>query len=296
MRLSWLSDRGAARRGMAAAFVAVALGLPGTVVADDSVLSKTEGAQVQNALLPGGWQPLDLVYEIHAGGLHAFTIDLKAALDEKAYDMAMALRTDGTLSWVLDWTMESVVRGRLKEAGTPMPERFRTESLFRGNERSVELRYESERGAPTVEALPPPEEDDRDLVPDALKEGTIDPLSAGVALIYALADTDRCEASFGVFDGRRRFNASSRDQGEQEISTGSLSPYGGLARACAVSVEPVTGFWRNHDHEPRTQDFTVFLRQVSPGTPPLPVRIEAETRFGGVRIHLIDMAVSAEKS
>ena len=59
-----------------------------------------------------------------------------------------------------------------------------------------------------------------------------------------------------------------------------------------MTVEPVTGFWRSAEgkYRARTEDFTVFLRQVTPETPPLPVRIEADTRFGAVRVHLVQLA------
>lgn len=235
------------------------------------------------------WHPVDLTYEVHAGGLHAFTIQLEAALDRAGYDLSLALRTDGTLAWFLDWTMSSVARGRPGAAGLA-PARFRTESQWRGRERWVEVRYDG-AGAPEVAMDPPPDEEERDVVPEAQRAGTIDPISAALALIYAVAWDDGCELSLAVFDGRRRYNARSRDDGEREIAIGSLSPYGGTARACAVTLDPVNGFRRNAEHKPRREDFTVFLRQVVPEAPPLPVRVEAETRFGGIRIHLVDLEV-----
>ena len=271
--------RGAGCRDLALALSAVAL-----------LSAGAQGSVAAAPLSPEAWQPVDLVYQVHAGGLHVFTIDLRAALGAEGYDMDLALRTDGSLAWLLDWKLMSEVSGR-PEAAAPVPARFRTESLWRGNQRWVELSYEG-TGAPLVSAEPPPEEDDRDKVPVDLRLDTVDPLSAGVALIYALGGEAGCALSLGVFDGRRRFNARSRDDGEREIAVGEISPYGGLARACAVTVEPVTGFWRESRYEARKEDFTVFLRQVAPETPPLPVRVEAETRFGAVRIHLVEATLA----
>ena len=268
------------RRGLAAAALLAVLA-PSGATADRP--APQSAARV-------GWQPVDLVYEVYAGGLHVFTVDMNVALRDAGYDLDLALRTDGTLAWFVAWRMTSLADGR-PEAASPVPARFRTDSLGRGNERWVELRYDG-AGPPQVAAEPSADEDDRDPVPDDLRLDTVDPLSAGLALIYSLAWTDGCELSLGVFDGRRRFNARSRDDGEREIAVGDLSPYGGLARACAVTVEPVTGFWRSAEgkYRARTEDFTVFLRQVTPETPPLPVRIEADTRFGAVRVHLVQLA------
>jgi hypothetical protein len=238
------------------------------------------------------WRPVDLVYEVHAGGAHVFTVDLSAALDGSDYALDVAMRTDGTLAWFLDFTLRSRVSGRPAEPGMA-PARFRTESLWRGRERWVELSYDG-AGAPAVTAEPPPEEDERDRVPDDLRAGTVDPLSAALALIYAVAWDEGCELSLKVFDGRRRFDAHSRDDGEREVAVGALSPYGGPARACAVTLDPVTGFKRTARLKPRQEDFVVYLRRVAPGTPPLPVRVEAETRFGGVRVHLVDLKLRPE--
>ena len=236
------------------------------------------------------WRPVSLLYEVHAGGLHVFTINLEAALGTRDYDLSLSARTDGTLAWLLDWSLMSAVNGRPAEAG-PAPDWFRSESAWRGKERWVELRYGAGEGAaPGVESVPPPEEDDRPRVPDALRVGTVDPLSAGIGLIYALADQAHCDTALPVFDGRRRFEAKSRDLGMTEIAVSDLAPYGGEARACAVTVEPVTGFWRDSKYKPEPQDFTVFLRTLSTGEPALPVRIEADTRFGAVRVHLVDYA------
>lgn len=241
-----------------------------------------------------GWQPVSLVYEVHAGGLHVFTIDLEAQLGARDYGMSMALRTDGVLAWLLDLTMLSRVEGR-PAAGGPLPARFRTESRWRGRERWVELRYRDGEG-PGVTAEPPPEDDNRPTVPEVLRRDTIDPLSAGVALIYGLAGSGNCEAALPVFDGRRLFQARSRDLGPVDVPVSDLSPYGGAARACAVTVEPVTGFWRDQPEEPKTQDLTIYLRAIEEGGPPLPLRIDTDSRFGAVRVHLVGVTGGAEES
>ena len=236
------------------------------------------------------WQPHSLIYEVHAGGLHVFTINLEARLKPDSYSLSLALQTDGALGWLFDWSMASAAHGRLAGVA-PDPAWFRTESVWRGKTRWVALRYGEGAGAgPTVEAVPPPEEDDRPIVPEALRIDSVDPLSAGVALIYALAGRQRCDSALSVFDGRRLYKARSRDLGPRELPASDWAPFGGAARACALTVEPVTGFWRDQRYPARTQELTVYLRALSEAGPPLPVRIEAETRFGAIRAHLVDVS------
>ena len=235
---------------------------------------------------PADWQPISLVYEIHAGGLHVFTINLEATLTAEDYDVSLDLLTDGALSWLFDWSMLSTAKGR---PAAPRPSWFRTESRWNDNLRWVELRY-GENAAPSVELVPRPEEDDRPSVPEALRKDTVDPLSAGIALIYRLARRNDCAAELPVFDGRRLFRARSRDLGPRKIPVSALAPFGGAARACALEVEPVTGFWRKQRTAPKTQELTAYFRPLSAGGPPLLLRIDAETRFGAVRAHLVEVS------
>ena len=234
------------------------------------------------------WLPYNLVYEVHAGGLHVFTISLEATLEPESYTVSLGLLTDGALAWLIDWTMVSAAQGRVA-ASQPVPAWFRTESNWRGTPRWVELRYRAGAG-PSVEAVPPPEEDDRPAVPEALRLETVDPLSAAIALIYAMASNDRCDSALTIFDGRRLFEASASDLGPAEAPVSDLAPFGGAAQACQLTVEPVTGFWLDQRYEARTQDLTVYLRALTPGGPPLPLRVDAETRFGAVRVHLVDVS------
>ena len=267
-------------RGCALAIVALAGLLLSAPARGDETLAAAEVA--------ADWQPHSLVYEVHAGGLHVFTINLEARLKPDRYALSLALQTDGALGWLIDWTMASAAHGGLAETA-PDPAWFRTESNWRGKIRWVELRY-GEGAGPLVEAVPPPEEDDRPMVPDALRVDSVDPLSAGAALIYALAGRQRCDSALSVFDGRRLFTARSEDLGPRELPASDLAPFGGAARACALTVEPVTGFWRDPRYPARTQELTVYLRALSEAGPPLPVRIEAETRFGAIRAHLVDVS------
>ena len=244
------------------------------------------------AVEPAGWRPVSLLYEVHAGGLHVFSINIEAALKPEDYYLSLSLRTDGALAWVLDWSMVSAASGQAS-ATEPAPDWFRSESLWRGEKRWVEVGY-GEGGPPVVRAVPPPEEDDRPRVPEEKRRGTVDPLSAGAALVYALASQGHCDVALPIFDGRRLFEAQSWDLGPTEIPVSDFSPYSGEARNCAITVVPVTGFWRDSQYEPRPQDFTIFLGKPSDDAPPLPLRIEAETRFGALRVHLVDVSLRNE--
>ena len=116
----------------------------------------------------------------------------------------------------------------------------------------------------------------------------MDPISAMLNLVHAVARDGRCAGRVPVFDGRRRFDLAARDLGEQDLVRSGVASFEGLARRCRVTFEPVTGFWRDERWEqPKTSEIEIFLATVVPGGPPVPVRLEAENAFGAVRIHLV---------
>ena len=265
-----------ARAGAAllcAAFVAL------TLPARDA---RAEGAPL---VQQGATQPLALGYKIYAGGLHVFSFEAEVDLSPARYETALALRSDGWLAWLWTFSLAAEVRGQAGPEGLA-PRRFRTESEWRDSARWVEISYDA-AGRPTAEAEPPPEEDDRDPVPEADRIGTVDPITAALGLVDRLMRTDSCDGQAEIFDGRRSFAASATDLGAQSLTTSDVAPYGGSAVACRLSIVPVKGFWKNPDYPPKPQELTVFLRSVVPNGPPVPVRIEADTRFGGIRGHLI---------
>ena len=237
---------------------------------------------------------LALGYKVYAGGMHMFSIDTSVALRPDSYAADFEVRTDGSLSWFMDWKLRSKVKGETHPEGL-RPVAFRSESNWKGKERWVDVTYSTD-GNPLVEAVPPPDEDDRERVPDDLRVGTIDPLSAGLNLVHMLTAGGRCDGTVSIFDGRRRFDAASEDAGPTEIPISDIAPYGGEAIACRLSVVPVKGFWRDQRYRVKPQDVLVYLRPALPGTPLVPVRVEANTRFGAIRVHLVSVGEAGSES
>lgn len=275
--------RGPAAKHLAPAAVALALGL---------LLPQAPGAEapLEKPLEVPRSAPLSLSFEIHAGGLHVFSSDSVIALRPTGYEATVDVRTDGWLAWLLDLKLAAKVEGAAGPSGFA-PHRFRSESEWRDRTRWVEVTYGPD-GRPKIESKPPAEDDDRDPVPEDLRLGTIDPISAALALVHTVQGGGRCEGEAAIFDGRRRFAAKVSDAGRTTLAKSDLAPYGGPARACRLIVVPLAGFWRNPKYPPKTQELTIYRREIADGWPPLPVRVEAETSFGAVRAHLVGIAAA----
>lgn len=233
---------------------------------------------------------LALAYEVYAGGLHALSLEARLARSAGRYQAQLEARTDGFIARLFDFWLTSEVSGA-GVAEKLSPDRFKTAARWQKRDpRSVEIIYGPGEGK-TVRAEPPPEEDEREAVPEWLQRDTLDPLSASVAVMERLREAGSCDAEIPIFDGRRRFDLTAVDKGEVEIAANDYSSYAGPARKCELELVQVTGFWEGgrRDADRLPTRVTVYLAPALPGGPPVPVRIEGERQvFGGFRVHLIE--------
>src|SRR5262249_31572256 len=123
-----------------------------------------------------------------------------------------------------------------------------------------------------------------------------DMLTATLLLMQAAQNTQKCEGSFPVFDGKRRFNVTLQDKGMENVPQSDYSSFSGEALKCTLKVEPVAGFkekdkkrgWmavQSHTEE-RKKPPTLWLARVDEAGPVVPVRMEIASDYGAVVAHL----------
>lgn len=233
--------------------------------------------------------PLGLEYGLFVGGLQALDVSTRVDLRESGYDIRFQARTDGFIGRLFPFVIEARTGGARAD-GRLRPARYATANRWGDNgKRWVSMRYAGDGGsdesAPEIAAEPPSDEDDRDVVPEAARLGTVDPVSAIYGLV--LDSEDGCSGRRAVFDGRRRYDIVAEDRGEGTVPPSSYAVYDGPARLCRLTIEKVDGFWTKYDMKRRYPDTVdVWLAKVARDLPALPVRLEAETLIGALRVHL----------
>jgi hypothetical protein len=138
-------------------------------------------------------------------------------------------------------------------------------------------------GQPLIRRLIPPQEAERDPVPAALQLNTVDMLSALALLVRTVADTGRCDASVRTFDGNRAGEITAHTGGEEILPPTSRSAFSGMALRCDFTSRTLAGFLREdgNAYDRRPLRGSVWLAGLTHGEPPLPVRIQIETRWFG---------------
>lgn len=230
---------------------------------------------------------LNLEYAVYAGGIRALVFESEVDLSADGYSLSLNARSEGLLQRLTRFSLTAESEGAAAPGGLT-PKRFRSESNWRTSSgRWVELVYGPD-GFPVSRGEPAPEDDDRDPVPAALRRETVDPITALLQVVRNLQAAEGCDATLAVFDGRRRFDVTTRDGGMVELAKSEQALFSGPAQRCLLTLKPVSGFWKGRRADGRTDPkIEVFLAPAAPGGHWIPVRLHADSRFGGVRAHLV---------
>ncbi|MSO88831.1 MAG: DUF3108 domain-containing protein [Rhodospirillaceae bacterium] len=230
---------------------------------------------------------LKLAYDVYTGGVHVVVLDVGLSYGADDYKLTVAAETRGFIGWMFPWQSKITSHG-LFNATQALPSLYRTDSLFRGTNRLVEIDYA--KNGLKIRIEPPSDDDERDRVGEDMRRGTLDPLSGIFAAIRAIADGGGCDRTVPVFDGRRRYDFVVDRGGREKLAASSYSSFAGDALLCHFRMERRAGFWRQERAgEVRgLEDGLVWLAPVAGGTLPVPVRVQAISPFGSAFMHLRD--------
>ena len=235
---------------------------------------------------PAGAETLLARYEVQAGGFAVLRVEAAFELDGPRYRVRARLRTAGLGGLLSSGDQMTSVEGTWRGA-EPVPDRYRMDGNWRGGRRRVAIDY-APGGLPLLRQIEPPNEADREAVPEALLRDTMDVLSALAKLTRLVALTGRCDTAAAVYDGRRRVDYQVRTEGLERLPR--EGGFGGEALRCGVESRLLAGHRGDQDPVEARQPLpaTAWMATVAPARQPLPVRVELASRwFGSVRVVLL---------
>ena len=234
---------------------------------------------------------LRLVYDIFIGGFRSGHVDLSVGLDEGRYKLFAITQSAGLIDYLVGFRSYAQTRGKIDEVKLS-PISHHVNNLWTGDVRFVRIGYidpdPNVKGPAYTVVYPLPDADDREIVPEAARRNTIDPLSAALRAAYSasgLGGRMPCDDTIPVFDGRRRYNLEFEDAGTERIE----GPYfSGIVRKCRILLKRLVGFSQN-PFLPRSKDpegGEIWFADLVPGWPPVPVRFKTDVGLGNLFVHL----------
>ena len=235
------------------------------------------GAAPGAAATPGA---VRVGYAAYAKGLNFLNLEAEYAITPRDYRVHLAYRTAGTIGALFRGEQETRVEGRFV-GDRPAPARFFSAGHFRGQQRVTQIDYPA--GAPVIRQLQPPNDQEREPVPEAMQAGTVDTISAMAQLVRQVNATGRCEGRSTTFDGRRLSSLSVSTAGQEVLESTPRSSYSGPALRCEIEGRLLAGFRTDdkRDEAARPRRGSAWFARVRPDGPLVPVRLTFEAPFAG---------------
>ncbi len=192
--------------------------------------------------------PAIATYQLYFGGLKALALKAEIAVSNDDYRIRLDAHTEGLTDWIVAWTSQSMTEGAIHE-GILRPERHVSESMFRGNRRDTALLFHAD-GTIDSKVEPSAVDDEREPVTPEQERGALDPISAVLIAMRALAVHGTCDQRVPVFDGRRRYDLEFRDGGRQILKPTEYGSFSGAATLCRFRYIRIAGYqkagrWNN---------------------------------------------------
>ena len=219
-------------------------------------------------------------YATYAAGLHMADIETAVSTSPRSYEMSVTFRTTGLAGFFYSGSQTGIVRGSW-HGSNAVTEQYIGEGTWRGAKRLADIEYE--QGQPIVRQLVPPNETEREPVPENLRANTIDMMSAMMQLVHAAGTTGRCEGTVRTYEGRRLVEIEAHTIGTEILPPSDRSSFSGRALRCDFSSRLLAGFSLDGDRarEARPMHGSAWLAPVVAGGAPMVVRVSFETRCVG---------------
>jgi len=225
-------------------------------------------------------------YNVYAAGFHVAAVAVTFGVGPHDYDIQVNFHTAGLVSLFRHAEQRNTVVGTW-DAGRPQPQQYQAIGVWRGEPRVTVIDYP--HGQPLIRQLIPPQDAEREPVPLALQENSVDSLSALALLVRRVADTGHCESSARIFDGNRAIEIIAHTAGEEILAPTSRSIFSGKTLRCDFLSQTLAGFLIEDSsaYDRRPLHGSVWLATLVPGEPSLPVQMQVETRwFGAATMYL----------
>ncbi|WP_225765309.1 DUF3108 domain-containing protein [Inquilinus sp. Marseille-Q2685] len=241
-----------------------------------------------------------MTYDVYVGGLRMLEVSSGVSLAGDRYDVALSAHVVGIAATFSDWRSNVRSTGGL-DGARGRPVRNVVERINGDDARTTTISFLG-GGRVDVEIVPSKKPKREQTIPPERLVHAVDPLSGVVAILQALhVGAEACKGQVPVFDGRRLYRADLTDGGTVMLQKAEQGMYGGEAQRCTLSLTPMVGdfnfgderrdnkpteYFQRSSRAPDQRVIDTWLASPGAGLPAVPVRIQSESPWGRVIVHL----------
>ena len=228
---------------------------------------------------------VDARFEVFGlAGLHVLTNRTSVAEAGNRYAIAMDLDTRGLASVFVDLTSHSEAHGAL--AGeTLRPEAYRADVRRNSVDRHYGLDYQGD--GTVINSSTPSSAKNLLLAAAQQVRGSVDQLTAYLLLERQLASRGTCALVVPVFDGSGLYNLRFTDIKRDLLTADGHQNFAGPAQLCEVVREEIAA--NPNKNEDTYRRGKIWYARLMAGDRMIPVRMEFDTAFGGVKGYLAEL-------
>lgn len=255
-----------------------------------------------------------LTYDVYAGGIHVLEAAIDVDTREKGrYSLIMNAQTRGFLASLAPWSGSFETHGWRVSADDWRPELHKSVSVWREEEEIKEYNYSKDGGFQNLYVKDFKKKRKKRTVEMDITKDTTDVLTAAFMVFENVRDVGECSGESLVFDGKRRFKMTFKNEDAEMLKPVKYNVFEGVAAKCTVEVEPAGGRWHNKPRgwmsiQEQGRDKgtmpTLWLAKVIEGAPAIPVKMQIKTNYGTLFMHMTkheytsgpqDIATASEK-
>ncbi len=266
------------RRRMHAAILAIA----GSLLTQTPALAEAKAARAVEAHYVVTW----LGFPVYSARLHG-------SVGGALYAVKFAAQGEGILRVSGSTTIAWETTGKVTKDGL-MPARFVQANTWRKQTRNITMSFNG-KGAPAVTVEPPESPGKRPAVPEAMKLGSVDPLTAVLAALAQPTTNRDCRFDAKVFEGLRRTDIRFelvRVEPTPAKGVAGLSAESGL---CLLHAKRIAGYEdRSFKQAPDPlPPASIWVAYYAAGGLWMPVQLKFESRYGPIYARLTRISAPA---
>ena len=227
-------------------------------------------------------------YEVQFGNLIVGQAEISIKKSNKKIELISNSKTAGVLNFFYEYEGELFSSSK-KETDIWLPDKFLTKGIFNNKLRSSHLEWGANNlviyeNNPIIDLKKVHPLDKENLT------NVLDPITAFINIIEKINIKKKCDTSFKIFDGRRRYNLKIKTLGSSFIENDRPKSFKGNVLICGLKVLPLGGHRLKTKWKPakdKFTDFKIFFGKTISGQV-LPVRMNLERWFGTITIRLLE--------